>query len=306
MENIATFKGTLNYGTSFVFSNVNRYYYDDNYANYYLVGNPFTFDINWNKMTFDNIYDGIATLNEIDGTYDYDVDADIKVGDGFFVMATADEPFLSYDNVRKGKSVHESINVVATNSKGSDNVVIHFAGSDKGGFVKLKNLNDDVAEIYVKDDNVPYGILSYDENVTEIPLYFSPKHIGTYSISVESDGVFEYIGLLDKFTEKETNILKETYTFTSLGSDFHDRFVLKIDKKQQSTDDSYFAYISGEELVIDAEGTIQIIDIMGRVVYSSDVVNDNNRINISDFKNATYLIRCINEKGVNVQKIVIY
>ncbi|MBR3915244.1 MAG: T9SS type A sorting domain-containing protein [Bacteroidales bacterium] len=74
---------------------------------------------------------------------------------------------------------------------------------------------------------------------------------------------------------------------------------------QQTTDDSHFAYVSGEELIINAEGTVQIIDVMGRMIYSNNVESSNNRINVSDFNRATYVVRVINENGVKVQKLIL-
>ena len=183
--------------------------------------------------------------------------------------------------------------------------MIHFAGADKGGFVKLKNLNDDVAEIYVKKDNTVYGILSYDESEEEIPLYFSPKQMGTYNIRVETDGNFKYIGLLDKSTGEETDILKETYTFTSLSSDFHDRFILKIDNSQQTTDNDHFAYVSGEEIIItDISGEVQIniYDMSGRCILSRDAAS---HIRTDRFDSGVYIIQKIDENGVNVQKLIV-
>ena len=65
-----------------------------------------------------------------------------------------------------------------------------------------------------------------------------------------------------------------------------------------------FVYQSGEELIINAEGTLQIIDIMGRVVYTRDA-NKNDRINVSLLKKAAYIVRCIGTDKVKTQKIVI-
>ena len=45
--------------------------------------------------------------------------------------------------------------------------------------------------------------------------------------------------------------------------------------------------------------------MMGRVVYTSEVESANNRINVSGFNNAAYIIRVINEEGVKVQKIIL-
>ena len=73
----------------------------------------------------------------------------------------------------------------------------------------------------------------------------------------------------------------------------------------QSATDGNFVYQSGEELIVDAEGTIQIIDVMGRMVYSNDVESSNNRINVSNLKGATYIVRNISNNTVRTQKIVI-
>ena len=70
--------------------------------------------------------------------------------------------------------------------------------------------------------------------------------------------------------------------------------------------EAYFAYQSGNELVINASGSLQIFDVMGRMVYSNDVVSDNGRIDISIFNKAAYILRLINEDGVKTQKVVIY
>ena len=75
---------------------------------------------------------------------------------------------------------------------------------------------------------------------------------------------------------------------------------------QQTTDNSHFVYQSGEDLIIDAEGTVQIIDVMGRVLVSDEVESTNNRINVSGFRNGTYMVRVINGSEVKVEKVVIY
>ena len=51
------------------------------------------------------------------------------------------------------------------------------------------------------------------------------------------------------------------------------------------------------------EGTIQIIDMMGRVVMKEE--NHDGTINIGELNNATYIVRCVNENEVKTQKIVV-
>jgi hypothetical protein len=70
-------------------------------------------------------------------------------------------------------------------------------------------------------------------------------------------------------------------------------------------EDEHFVYQSGEDLIIDAEGLVQIIDVMGRVVYTSDI-NGKSRVDVSNFKDASYIVRVVNEKEVKTQKVVIF
>ena len=46
--------------------------------------------------------------------------------------------------------------------------------------------------------------------------------------------------------------------------------------------------------------------MLGRVVYSNEHSNGDNRINVSEFNNAAYVVRVANAEGVKSQKVVIY
>ena len=182
--------------------------------------------------------------------------------------------------------------------------MVNLAGEGEG-FPKLQNFNDDIATVYVQNNDANYGIYNCDENTTEIELCFNANQMGNYTISVEPTGEFSSIVLVDRFTGIETNLLVDDYHFTAMSDANNNRFIVKLVNGQQTTDDNHFVYQSGEELIIEAEGTVQIIDVMGRMVYSNDV-ESNSRINVSDFNNGAYIVRVINEEGVRSQKVVIY
>ena len=94
------------------------------------------------------------------------------------------------------------------------------------------------------------------------------------------------------------------YKFIATNDDISNRFVVKLNNSQQSTVNSQFVYQSGDELIVNAEGTIQIIDMMGRVIYNKEHQH-NNRINITHLNRTSYMIRCVDNNSVRVQKIVI-
>ena len=307
-EDIATFKGTLSHEKSYTFEV--SYTDKKDLANFHLLGNPFSFDMDWSKVSASGMASGYAVVNE-KGGYDYLSTGTIKVGDGFFVKTVSKNASLSYNGnvTKRNKTVNEEvkfINIIASDKNGKDNVVINLTDEEQEGFPKIRNFNESIANVYIPDNDKCYGVYNCNSDVKEVEVYFEAKKMGNYTISAVTEGNFESVVLLDRFTGKETNMLLNDYDFTATAQDAISRFVVRFVIAQPSTINSNFAYQSGDELIITTEGAVQILDIMGRLVYSNDVVNDNNRINISKLSKTAYIIRLINENGVNTQKVVIY
>ena len=306
------FAGVLSNETGHTFNEMNTFNEEDHYANFYLLGNPFSFNMDWANVTAEGLVSGYATVT-LDGGYNYLTDGEIKVGDGFFVkVIDADaEPSLSYysnnggmGGMRSRRAEKKSfINLVASSKAGSDNVIINFTDNDEEGFDKLENFNKDIAEIYVKEEGKRYGIMNVETDVEEIELYFSVKRMGEYTINAITEGEFQNVILVDKHTGVETDLTTSHYTFKALSSDHPDRFIIRMGNEVKNDN---FVYQSGDELIINAEGSVQIIDIMGRIVYSSDIVNEIHRVNTSSFDNAAYIVRILNTNEIKTQKVVIY
>ncbi|MBQ5857161.1 MAG: choice-of-anchor J domain-containing protein [Bacteroidales bacterium] len=302
------FAGVLSNETGFTFNEVNTFNKDDYYANFYLLGNPFAFNMNWENVTAEGLASGYSFV-ALDGSYDYAVDGEIKVGDGFFVKVTGENPSLSYSEnngmgMRNRRTEKSSfINLIASGKAGSDNVIINFAGNEEEGFAKLENFNKDIAEIYVKGEGRRYGIMNFEKDVEEIEVYFDAKRMGEYTIEAVAEGKFQSVVLVDRSTGVETELLTDSYTFKALTNDRPDRFVIRMSNNIANDN---FVYQSGDELIINAEGTVEIIDIMGRIVYSSNIVNENHRVNTSRFDNAAYIVRVLNTNEIKTQKVVIY
>ena len=302
-KDVVTLEGTLNSAKTHEWTVSHNG--EKELANYHLLGNPFSFNMDWSNITVEGVYNGFATVDSADGSYDYFTEGTVNVGDGFFVRATAENPTISYGAAKRGYEKYESINLIATGANGDDNAIINFADADEEGFLKLDNFNAEIANIYFSNSGRRYAISNFDRETTEIAVNFDAKQMGNYTIAAQPQGKFQSVILVDRLTGVETNLLLEDYTFTATGSENHDRFIVKLANSQEPTANSNFAYVSGEDLIINAEGTVQIIDMMGRVVYSDDVESTNNRINVSVFENAAYVIRVVNENGVKVQKIIL-
>ena len=304
----AKLNGTLNTSTILDLSSGQLSYAGGTLADLYLIGNPFPFDMDMAKLNgwTQDIIMGYAVVDG--GSYSYkNLEGTIPAGDGFFIKAKDGNAAFYYNhNAKSSRSGNaNSLNIIAAGNAGNDNVVVNFAGEGEG-FPKLQNFNDAIATVYVQNEGTNYGIFNCDEDVQEIELCFNANQMGNYTISIEPNGKFQSVTLVDRFTGIETNMLVEDYHFTAMSNVNNNRFIIKMVNGQQTTDNSHFVYQSGEELIIDAEGTVQIIDVMGRVLVSDEVESTNNRINVSGFQDGTYMVRVINGSEVKVEKVVIY
>ena len=107
------------------------------------------------------------------------------------------------------------------------------------------------------------------------------------------------------FENRMRDMLKDEYAFTVFSTnERRDRFTVKFCKKAEITNDN-FVYQSGDELIIEGNGSVQIIDVMGRVVYS-DKLNETTRVNVSHLNKAAYIVRRIDGNNVNSQKIIVF
>ena len=284
---------------------------------FHLVGNPYTHDISFNHLSADaELANGYYVLNG-EGAWGATLGNEgdvIKVGQGALIKTTADGKLtISRDasTTRKNKqdvvdtSKKSTISLIVSNSNYSDKAFVVF---DKGvGLDKINHENENIPLLYIPQDGTDYAIAMMDENVSEIPVSFEAMIMGQYTISLQQENCdFDELYLLDKETGEKVNILEEDYTFMATTADNAERFVLTMNSDNDTdSDNGNFAYISGEDLIINAEGKVQIIDVMGRIIYSNDVTSDNNRINVSGFDNAAYIVRVVNENGVKVQKIIL-
>lgn len=280
---------------------------------FHLIGNPFTHNINASHFSVDNgeLANGYYVLTG-DGTWAATpmsaTDA-IEPGQSALIKTTADG-VLAIAKESQSRRVTESqgrsqqyLSITVSNAKYSDRAFVMFG--EGVGLDKMNHENETAPLLYIAAEGTDFAIAMIDKSTNEIPVSFEAKTMGEYTITLRSENYSDCeLYLLDKETGEKVNILEDNYTFMATTADNPERFVL-IKGTGTGNGNENFAYVSGEDLIINAEGTVQIIDVMGRIIYSSDVESGNNRINVSGFTNAAYLVRCINGNDVKVQKIVI-
>jgi hypothetical protein len=142
---------------------------------------------------------------------------------------------------------------------------------------------------------------------TEIPVNFKAKRNGQYTITVNPEGVeMGYLHLIDNLTGNDVDLLATpTYTFSAKTTDYESRFKLVFEGKEDNyNNNDNFAYFNNGELVVNGEGTLQVVDMLGHILISREV-NSSLLIPHSSLTVGVYVLRLINGDEVKTQKIVV-
>jgi hypothetical protein len=95
-----------------------------------------------------------------------------------------------------------------------------------------------------------------------------------------------------------------SYTFTAKTTDYESRFKLVFSTVcgDADGDNDSFAFISNGNIIVNGTGTLQVIDVMGRVVRCTDVVRN---VSTHGMTPGVYVLRLVNGNDVKTQKMVV-
>ena len=274
-------------------------------AGWNLIGNPFTYDVYANqdyyKMNADG--SGITTVTKGQET--------IAPCTGIVVKATANgSVFFSKDapvGVANNGNVQMVLTQIVANRDGTnmekaiDNAIVNFNVGDN--LEKFYFGNQD-ANIYVPKGTEEYAIAA-SEAQGEMPLNFRANVNGTYTLTVNAEGVkMNYLHLIDNMTGANIDLLRNpSYTFDANANDYESRFRLVfIAQNNEDNLDDDFVFISNGQIIVNGEGTLQVIDMMGRIVLCGDTMR---YISTAGMKQGVYVLRLVESNRTRTQKIVI-
>ena len=276
--------------------------YDGNaeFAGWNLVGNPFT-----ENATLDRSY--YVMNDEGTGIVATAVNGATPIAPctGVLVQATAANQTVTFTKVTRGNtaSAQDNINIALTqNGTMLDNAIVSFnEGSQLGKFY----FGEQNGNIYIPQGGEDYAI-AYSNGHGEMPVHFKAKKNGEYTITVNPEGVaFGYLHLIDNMTGADVDLLvTPSYTFTARNDDYTSRFKLVFNTLDGDSENEDFAFISNGEIIVNGQGTVQVIDVWGRQLFSRQA-NSEFRIPNSAFTPGVYVLRLINGENVKTQKIVI-
>ena len=297
-----TFKGNINiyveeYALSY--SNVN-----ESLKGLNIIGNPLTYDIDWDDITKHNVIeDGYYTL-ETNGGWTANTSGTIAPMQGILVKANGANPYVSFGYAKKAKETaanNDYIKFVVSNSQYED---VTYALFGKGeGLNKISHRNAEIPMLYIPQDGENYAIATMDDDTQMFGLSFKAMTMGKYTLSYKTKGEFSYLHVIDRLTGEDVDMLLDgEYSFMGSPADADDRFVVKLSYDANGLENSsdIFAYQNGTDIIVEGEGELQVFDLMGRHIMNTNV-NGTKIISTSTLNRGVYVMK-LNGK---VQKIIV-
>ena len=98
-----------------------------------------------------------------------------------------------------------------------------------------------------------------------------------------------------------------SYTFTASITDYESRFklVFVANENDNENENTPFAFIHNGNIIVNGEGTLQIVDVLGRVLFSQENATVNYQLSTVNYASGVYVLRLINGDDVKTQKIVV-
>jgi len=225
--------------------------------------------------------------------------------EGVMVKATNECSSVTFTKASnsKGNNSKDCFDLVVT--QGKTNVDRARVRLNEGSGMEKFSLDDKHSQISLWQDGQDFAV-AYVNGATEMPVNFKANKNGTYTLTLEAGNFdLDYLHLIDNLTGNDVDLLSTpSYTFEAKTTDYTSRFRLVFSNYEDTVgDNETFAYFNDGNIVVNEEGTLQIVDMTGRVI-----VSRSGRIQCvptTGMASGVYVLRLINTDGVKTQKIVV-
>ncbi|MBR3426867.1 MAG: T9SS type A sorting domain-containing protein [Bacteroidales bacterium] len=242
---------------------------------------------------------------------------------GFFVRATANGQSVTFTNaMRQATGKPESyfrddeiryplVNLVCTDANGKcDYATVEFDRPESGGGEKVKGLRSGNASIGIHLANKNYQIAFAPSGIQTVPVHFKAYENGNYTLSWSTENAdFGYLHLIDNLTGIDLDCLQTgEYRFAASETDYLSRFKLVFQytgMDEHETEPESFAFLFGDEIVVNGDGRVELFDLNGRLVMAETVFGPQGSIGKPNLASGMYLLRLTSNKKTHVQKLII-
>ena len=317
--------------------------YDEPWRTLNLVGNPYQSYLDFVKLIADNnnkglLYcDSYATREDISKEFIFYTEQQSKNDpelmasqyihphQGFFIKVKAkgnlkftDAMRVAGTNISLGSDFRDInyplVNLICYEPSGHrDFTTVEVNRPELGGGSKMQNLRTGYASIYAHFEDNDYQTLFTPMGVSTVPVWFETEEDGVFTLRWNTlHGDFNYLHLIDHIMGTDIDCLTtDEYIFEAKTSDYESRFRLVFDcvgMEEYEEDDlnsATFAFQMGDELVINGEGMLQMFDISGRCLMSTQTMGQQSSVSLPKTAAGLYLLRLTTDSQVKVQKMVI-
>lgn len=274
-----------------------------------LIGNPFTFNIykgekNCAINNDDLLTEGFYRLSRSGAWESCNDGTAIKSGEGILVKATrADILVINNTNAAPSKERYNNEFIAFTVANSSYEDVTYAMFNEGSGLPKINHRNEEIPMIYINHDGEDYAIATMGDETKSFNLSFKAKTTGQYTLSYKTEGVFDYLHVIDCFTGRDIDMLADgEYTFIGSPQDKENRFIVRLQyKPNYGSSEGVFAYQNGNDVLVSGEGELQVYDAMGRMVLNRRI-NGVETINLN--ANGVYILKLIGDE-ILTQKMVV-
>ena len=175
-------------------------------------------------------------------------------------------------------------------------------GSHLGKYI----FNENHAKLYITQDGSDYAI-AYSDGQSEMPINFKATENGSYTLTINPGSIeMDYLHLIDNMTGADVDLLAApSYTFNARTTDYTSRFRLVFSANENDNENENFAFISNDEIIINGEGTVQMIDALGRILFTQEYSPLNAHLSTLTIKPGMYVLQLITSTETKTQKIIV-
>ena len=229
-----------------------------------LVGNPYGQSAYINRNYYIMNADGDDVI-PISTSY---TTTSIPVCTGVVVQGASDTDVVRFTKTAPSKSAGNGnlqMTLAKAGVRGNEMQDMAIVSFDENAQLGKFIFNEDHAKLYIPQGREDFAI-AHSNGQGEMPLNFRTKETGTYTINFENNTDLKDAYLIDKFEGAVVDLNRNTsYTFIGSAADRPDRFVIRFNSFDAS-ENSNFAYQSGNEIIVNGNGELQVFDVMGRVI----------------------------------------